>query len=106
MSARPLFFRHGGVSSIDTHRDAATDSEVAAWLSDAELAGLADPKPVRPWWSRAWRAVLRQWKRWQIRSTEQYLRDCARDGLSDSLSLREFRLQLEELRVELALLED
>lgn len=106
MSARPLFFQHGGAASVDTKRDAPTDSQIEAWLSDAELAGVAEPKPVRPWWSRAWRAVLRAWKRWQIYETEQYLEDCRNSGIADSLSLRDFRAQLEELRVELYLLED
>lgn len=39
------------------------------------------------------------WVRWQIQSTEQYLRECADDGLTTSLMLTEWRRQLGELRV-------
>ena len=45
------------------------------------------------------------WLRWTIWETEGYLAACARDGLVDSLSLREFRGQLCAMRVQLAVLE-
>jgi hypothetical protein len=43
--------------------------------------------------------------RWNIDSTEQWLAECAADGLVDSLSLRHFRMQLQADRVQLAQLE-
>lgn len=45
------------------------------------------------------RRLLALWVRYQIHETEQYLRACERDGLIDSLSLRDFRAQLSALRV-------
>lgn len=44
--------------------------------------------------------------RWTIFETEAYLRACARDGLTDSLALRDFRLQLASMRCRLALLKE
>ena len=43
--------------------------------------------------------------RWQIWETEHYLRDCEREGLTDSLSLRDFRNQLAAMRCRLIDLE-
>lgn len=54
---------------------------------------------------RAWRLLCALMLRWQIWETECYLRACTRDGLTDSLSLREFRGQLAEMRVRLIDLE-
>lgn len=39
--------------------------------------------------------------RWCIRGDEDYLIACSADGLTDSLSLREFRLRLCEARIKL-----
>lgn len=49
-----------------------------------------------------WRWLLSWLVRYQIYETEAYLRDCEREGLTSSLSLRDFRLQLSDLRVRLA----
>lgn len=44
--------------------------------------------------------LLDKWLRFKIRETEAYLRDCARDGLTDSLSIRDWRAQLAGLHAE------
>ena len=41
------------------------------------------------------------WLRWCIWETENYMFACAEDGLSDSLSLRAFRGQIDDMRVRL-----
>lgn len=43
--------------------------------------------------------------RWCIWEAENHLFECAKDGLSDSLSMREFRGQISAMRVRLALLQ-
>lgn len=48
---------------------------------------------------RAYRLTLAAWHRWCIASTTDYLRACERDGLTDSLSLREFRNQIQQHRL-------
>ena len=55
---------------------------------------------------RAWRLLCALVLRWQIWETECYLRDCEREGLTDSLSLRDFRAQLCAMRVRLIDLEN
>lgn len=45
------------------------------------------------------------WLRYVIWETEAYLRDCERDGLIHSLHLDEWRGQVADMRVRLALLE-
>lgn len=55
--------------------------------------------------ARFWRWVRCAWLRARIWMTEDWLRDCARDGITDSLNLRAFRRDLEALRVQLAILE-
>jgi hypothetical protein len=50
---------------------------------------------------RLWRGVRIAVLRWQIWETEHYLRDCEREGIADSLSLRDFRNQLAAMRVRL-----
>ena len=50
-----------------------------------------------PFW--ALHALFLQWCIWEA---ESHLADCARDGLTDSLSLREFRAQIDRDRVRLA----
>lgn len=60
----------------------------------------AMPWPLRPP-VLAWRALCALLLRYQIWETEHYLRDCEREGLTDSLSLRDFRAQLQALRVRL-----
>lgn len=52
------------------------------------------------------RAPRRLWLQYEIYETEAYLADCARDGLIDSLHLREWRGRLAEMRVELATLQE
>lgn len=42
-----------------------------------------------------------QFIRWCIWEAESHIKDCAADGLSDSMSLREFRRQIEADRVRL-----
>ena len=54
---------------------------------------------------RAWRLLCALVLRWQIWETEAYLRACTRDGLTDSLSLRDFRAQLQTMRIRLIDLE-
>lgn len=51
------------------------------------------------------RWLLRQWLMYHAWELAHYLRDCSRDGLTDSLSLREFRGQLAALEVRIALLQ-
>lgn len=53
----------------------------------------------------AWRWLLRQWLMWHAWELASYLRDCERDDLADSLSLREFRGQLAALEVRIARLQ-
>lgn len=53
--------------------------------------------------SRLLRALV---LRWQIWETECYLRDCEREGLTSSLSLRDFRHQLAVMRCRLIDLEN
>jgi hypothetical protein len=52
--------------------------------------------------ARAWNLLQRGWLRYTIHETEAYLRACERDGLVNSLSLTDFRAQLEAQRVQLA----
>ncbi len=48
------------------------------------------------------RALRRAWLVYEISETEAYLRACARDGLIDSLHLREWRGRVCTMRCELA----
>jgi len=52
------------------------------------------------------RASRRLWLQYEIYETEAYLADCARDGLIDSLHLREWRGRLAQMRIELAMLQE
>ena len=54
---------------------------------------------------RAWRAVQRAFVRWQIRTNEQWLRDCEADNCLSPMHLVEVERQQQELRVRLAVLE-
>jgi hypothetical protein len=54
---------------------------------------------------RLWRLVRIAWLRWQISTTEQWLAQLQRDGIINSLSVREFHKQVEAMRVELAIVE-
>jgi len=54
---------------------------------------------------RLWRLVRIGWLRWQISTTEDYLDDLRRDGLEDSMSVREFNRQVQAMRVVLATVE-
>lgn len=56
--------------------------------------------------ARLYRLLAALILRWQIWETEHYLRDCEREGLTDSLSLRDFRNQLAAMRVRLIDLEN
>lgn len=119
MSARPNFLRPAPLeqSNSGQHIDTSLHrpTMIGEPVSDSELDDLeadeavfAQPSRIptrRSLLSRCWRAIRAGWLRWQISATEQYLRDCERDGIVDSLSIREFRLCIEEMRVELALLE-
>ena len=51
-------------------------------------------------------ALKRAWLMWHISELTMYLRACERDGLTDSLSLRDFRGQLAEYEVRLILLNE
>lgn len=53
--------------------------------------------------SRLLRALV---LRWQIWETECYLRDCEREGLTSSLSLRNFRYEVAVMRCRLIDMED
>lgn len=48
------------------------------------------------WWAYAW------FLRWTIYEARSYIAACARDGLTDSLSLREFNAQIDRDLVRLA----
>lgn len=70
------------------------------------LRGYGQRIATRPGYvARAWRWVRCMWLRARICWTEDWLRDCARDGITDSLNLREFRRELEAMRCALATLE-
>jgi hypothetical protein len=75
---------------------------------DAEDALLFGPRRIRTrpgYAARSIRWVRCAWLRWQIRSTERYIAACVADGILDGLSMREFRRQLDAMRVRLAMLE-
>lgn len=55
---------------------------------------------------RLWLAIRIVWLSYQIHETECYLRACARDGLTNSLSLQQFRWDLSSMRCRLALLRE
>lgn len=55
---------------------------------------------------RAWRALRIALLTYQIHETEAYLRACARDGLTNSLALQQFRWDLSSMRCRLALLKE
>lgn len=55
---------------------------------------------------RLWRAMRIALLTYQIHETECYLRACARDGLTNSLSLQQFRWDLSSMRCRLALLRE
>jgi len=55
---------------------------------------------------RLWRTARALLLRYQIHETEAYLRACERDGLVNSLSLRQFRWDLASMRCRLALLKE
>lgn len=63
----------------------------------AHLLGMLAIAPVR-----GLRIALLQYRIWE---QEAWVRDCERDGLSDSLHLDECRGQVAEWRVQIALLE-
>lgn len=73
-------------------------------VDSARLAapGPVAPAPSRTWWHRIERLVRIGWLRWEISSTEQWVRYAARDGVFDSVSLRYMHRHLEALRVRLA----
>lgn len=58
-----------------------------------------------PWTWALWCCLYSAFLRWTIWEAEHHLRECAADGLIDSLSLREFRGQIAAARVRLALLQ-
>lgn len=54
---------------------------------------------------RAWIALRIALLRWMLAADEAYIRECAEEGLLDSLSLRAWRDQTQATRVRIALLE-
>lgn len=76
---------------------------VRDWHMRAQpIRRLSDLPLLLRWPVAAWRAVQAGLVRWEIVETERYLRACERDGLVDSLSLRDFRGQLQALRIRLS----
>ena len=45
------------------------------------------------------------WLRWVLQCNEDYMRGCARAGIADTASMREWRRQAAATRVQIALLE-
>lgn len=58
------------------------------------------PLPMRPL-LHAWRWLQALYVRSLIWETEHHMRDCARDGLDESLSLQHFEAQIAALRIRL-----
>ena len=56
-------------------------------------------------WQAITRGPRRAWLQFQIWELEGWIKGCSRDGLRDSLHLRECRGQLSELRIRLIDLE-
>lgn len=54
---------------------------------------------------RAINHIRAAWLRWVLASNEAWMRACQRDGIADTYSMREWRRQADETRVQIALLE-
>lgn len=92
-----------GGHRIDTRRV----MPASQWLPDDELAA-ALPQRIptrRGLLSRLWIGLQIAVLQMQIVLTEDWLEECARDGLQDSLNLRLFRAELEQMRCRVAYLE-
>lgn len=92
-----------GGHRVDTHRVMSREQ----WLPDDDLAAMPPSRiPTRrPLWPRAWIGLQCAVLHMQIALTEDWLADCARDGLHESLALTEFRADLERMRCRVAYLE-
>lgn len=92
-----------GGARLDTHRV----MPASQWLPDDELAQHlpSSIKTRRGLLSRLWIGLQIAVLRMQIALTEDWLADCARDGIDNSLNLRAFRADLERMRCRVAYLE-
>ena len=63
------------------------------------------PGPLRRTARRVSRFLRAAWHSWCIDSNERWVRECERDGILDSNSLRAVRLDTQGHRVALALIE-
>ena len=100
--------RHAALKLTRADLDAADSRRAAAQrdvtaLVAASIAARLTPSPRRAPWHRIARAVRVVWLKWEISSTEQWMRYAERDGVMDSLSLRYMQRQLEVMRVRLAI---
>lgn len=59
----------------------------------------------RPLWHRLRRRVRIWWLRFEIHSAEQWIADCAREGIAGTDSLLALRFSVQQLRVQLAIAE-
>lgn len=108
--------KNGG-AVIDTRSRNSNDTPSAGPLLDSDLAYL-DGTPVPPpavrcaprrkrgALARLWRALQIAFIDWRIRTDEDYIAQCERDGILGTRSLRHFRDNVAELRVQRALLLD
>jgi hypothetical protein len=58
-----------------------------------------------PWYARAWRFPQCIWLRWKIHSSEEWVSECAANGIFDTVAVRIARADLDVMRLELAILE-
>lgn len=100
--AAPINVTEGG-ARLDTHRV----MPASQWLPDDELAQHLPSriKTRRGLLSRLWIGLQIAVLWMQIKLTEDWLADCARDGLHESLALTEFRADLGRMRCRVAYLE-
>jgi len=75
-----------------------------------ELEVSTAPRPVitptrRSLWHRVKRAVRVAWLRFEIDSAEEWIKDCAADGIFNTEHLRRLDLHLQAMRVQLAIAE-
>jgi hypothetical protein len=100
--------RHAALKLTRADLDTAAAERAAAQrdvteLVAASIAARLTHAPKRTPWHRLTRAVRVAWLRWEINSTEQWMRYAERDGVLDSMSLRYMQRQLEVMRVRLAI---
>lgn len=93
------------LDAADLRREAREQHTAA--LVIASVAARTAPR--RAWPLRTWRRIARAvsvaWLQWQIDCDERWLKDAARDDVHGTLNLQMVRRELEELRVELAVVE-